>query len=276
MKNIVVLYHDDCPDGFGAAFAAWKKFGGKAEYIATGYDDKPHLELKNKTIYLLDFSYASNIIKKLVAQNKRVIAIDHHISRKEDIKSASEWHYADKHSGATLSWLTLHPKKPIPKLLNYVEDVDLWKMKLPHTDAIISVVGVTKWTFKEWDKLAKNLEHPKTFKKHLEHAHWIIKANRKIKERIIKNAELVEFQGYKTYAVNSPVFNSELGHSLYEKLPPIAIIWKEGHNKNYVSLRSDGTVDVSKLAKKFGGGGHKASAAFFIDAEKPHPWKNLE
>jgi len=34
----------------------------------------------------------------------------------------------------------------------------------------------------------------------------------------------------------------------------------------HVSLRSDGTVDVSKIAARFGGGGHSAAAGFNIDA----------
>ncbi len=277
MKSIVVIYHGDCPDGFGAAYASWKKFGRIAEYIAAGYDDQPHLELKNKIIYLLDFSYTGDIIQKLVSQNKKVIIIDHHVSRKEDIKSASEWHYADKHSGAALTWLTLHPKKPVPKLLLYVEDVDLWRFKMRFTNEIIAIIGVTKWDFKTWDKLSKDLENPKKFKEYLKNSRWIIKANEKIKERIMKNAELVEFQGHKTYAVNSPVFNSELGHLLYEKLPPIAIVWKERNSNKYVSLRSNGTVDVSEIAKKFpNGGGHKEAAAFSLPSSKPHPWKILK
>ena len=32
-KNIVIIYHTDCRDGFGAAWAAWKKFGDSATYI---------------------------------------------------------------------------------------------------------------------------------------------------------------------------------------------------------------------------------------------------
>jgi hypothetical protein len=29
MKKTIILYHLDCPDGFGAAWAAWKKFSSK-------------------------------------------------------------------------------------------------------------------------------------------------------------------------------------------------------------------------------------------------------
>ncbi len=38
-KDIVVIYHKHCPDGFGAAYAAWKKFGDAAEYLPASYGD---------------------------------------------------------------------------------------------------------------------------------------------------------------------------------------------------------------------------------------------
>ena len=41
--NISVLYHADCPDGFGGAYAAWKKFGDTAEYIPVKYGRTPPL-----------------------------------------------------------------------------------------------------------------------------------------------------------------------------------------------------------------------------------------
>ena len=57
-KQIIVLYHGDCPDGFGAAFAAWKKFKDAAEYVALSRSDTPPLELvKNKEVYLPDFTF---------------------------------------------------------------------------------------------------------------------------------------------------------------------------------------------------------------------------
>ena len=45
----------------------------------------------------------------------------------------------------------------------------------------------------------------------------------------------------------------------------------------HVSLRSDGSVDVSKLAAKFkGGGGHKKSAGFSVDDLSKLPWKIIK
>lgn len=33
LKEIVIIYHAQCRDGLGSAYAAWKKFGDNASYI---------------------------------------------------------------------------------------------------------------------------------------------------------------------------------------------------------------------------------------------------
>jgi nanoRNase/pAp phosphatase (c-di-AMP/oligoRNAs hydrolase) len=67
--------------------------------------------------------------------------------------------------------------------------------------------------------------------------------------------------------VNGPFFTtSEVGAEL-AKTHDVALIWsirKDG--KMSVGLRSQGDIDVSKIAQKFGGGGHKNSAGFEVEA----------
>ena len=36
----LVIYHKYCLDGFGAAFAAWKKFGDTVEYLPLAYPER--------------------------------------------------------------------------------------------------------------------------------------------------------------------------------------------------------------------------------------------
>ena len=36
----LVIYHANCADGFGAAFAAWLKLGNEAEYLPMVYNEK--------------------------------------------------------------------------------------------------------------------------------------------------------------------------------------------------------------------------------------------
>ena len=105
MKNIVILYDgEDCRDGFSSAWVAYKKFGNKASYIGVVHQAPVPDGIKNKDVYFFDFCYPKKIIEQLVKQNKKVIVVDHHISSKEDAKSATSYVIDMKHSGAVLAW----------------------------------------------------------------------------------------------------------------------------------------------------------------------------
>jgi oligoribonuclease NrnB/cAMP/cGMP phosphodiesterase (DHH superfamily) len=86
LKEIVVIYHAHCQDGFGSAFAAYKKFGDEATYIAARDRKVPPEGLANKEVYIVDFSYPKEVLVSLQENNKKVVMIDHHISAQEDIK----------------------------------------------------------------------------------------------------------------------------------------------------------------------------------------------
>ena len=276
MKKIVVLYHKDCPDGFSAAYAAWKKFGKRADYIAVDPRVLPNKTLKNKEIYVLDNSYRKEIIKKLESNNKSLVVIDHHLSSEKDVKSANSFVFDLKHSGAVLAWKYFHPKRKVPQFLLHVEDFDLWNFKLPHTREIDAFIELIDYDFEEWDKLVRGLEDPRYRKTIFREASLIIRHKNRLIKKILKRAQVVEFQGHKTLAVNSPLFQSEIGHILYNKKPPLGIVWSIKAQELVVSLRSNGKVDVSKSAAKFGGGGHKAAAGFSLPANAKLPWKIIK
>ena len=117
MKSIVILYHKGCPDGFGAAWSAWKKFGIKAEYIAIDPHTLPKEKIENAQIFILDNAFSVEVQEMLRKNNKSVIIIDHHESSAEEINSFSENIFDIKHSGAVLAWNYFHPKKKIPLFL---------------------------------------------------------------------------------------------------------------------------------------------------------------
>ena len=93
MKGIVVFYHSGCQDGFGAAWAAWKKFGNRATYIPLRHADGVPKELKKKEVYLLDITFFGDTLKKVVKDNTSVTILDHHATAKNEIKKATIWKY---------------------------------------------------------------------------------------------------------------------------------------------------------------------------------------
>ena len=274
-KKIIVLYHDDCPDGFSAAWTAWKKFGDRAVYMGLSRQLPPPEGLNGKEIYLLDFTYDVEKMKEMVGSNKSVVVIDHHVSAADAVKVATDHLYDNSHSGATLAWVYFHKDKKMPQLLRYIEDRDLWRFSIPDTTTVCASVDLYDYSFKNWDKLARELEEPEMRERHILQGRIVAKYEKKVSEMLVDhNAQLVDFEGYQIYCVNAPhVFASLIGSILCNKKPPIGIIWSQNHDGIAVSLRSDGSVDVSKIAEKYGGGGHKSSSGFSIKKDFEFPWK---
>ncbi|MCX6702865.1 MAG: DHHA1 domain-containing protein [Candidatus Wolfebacteria bacterium] len=278
MNRIIVFYHKralgPCADGFGAAWVAWKKFGNKAEYIGLENGTEPIFEIKNAEVYFLDIGFREEMMKKLVGQNKKVVFIDHHISRKDYMKFINEGSFSMDNSGSVLAWKYFYPGKKVPKLLRHVEDYDLWKFKLPNTKEIISFLGLYPKDFRRWNKLVSDFENPETAKKHIIAGRTILQYESGIVSALVGNGEEVVFDGHKALAVNSPVLISEIGSYVRdERGIPLAIIWYRTKSVISVSLRSDGSIDCAKLAEKYGGGGHEAASGFTLRIDENFPWK---
>ena len=52
----LIVYHGDCPDGFGAAFAAWKRYGDEADYVPVNHGDPPP-DFRGRHVLVADFAY---------------------------------------------------------------------------------------------------------------------------------------------------------------------------------------------------------------------------
>ncbi len=262
LKNTVIIYHADCPDGFGAAWAAWKRFGDIASYLPAYHRTEPPAGLEGKEVYTIDYSYSPDQVKKHAPLSKKWVIIDHHITNEPTLPLASEAHFDLTHSGAYLAWTYFHSEKPVPKLIQYVEAADLWNFELPFARELDDAIHLRDLDFLEWDTMAREMETESGFAKLRSEGELLRKANMQEVARLVKHAEEVTFEGYQALMVNSPAHVSELGAALYTQMPPIAIIWSRRGKKVIVSLRSDGSVDVAKIAQMYGGGGHAVAAGF--------------
>lgn len=279
----VVLYHENCPDGFGAAFAAWKKFGNKAEYFPiTPSQDAKQLSgivLKDREVYFLDVCVSLPTLLKLRMLNEKVVVIDHHETNAAHVRHATETVFDVKHSGAVLAWQYFHPRKKVPTLLQYIEDSDLWRFKLPQTRSLGAYINSQPLEFKAWGALVRGMESARERKRYLTLGKVLMDYDAVLIKEAVDRAEMVQFGKYKVLAVNSSSkrFHSEVGHMLVGRHPPLGVVWRVERGMIHVSLRSDGTIDVGRLAGQFpGGGGHKAAAGFSVPLEKGFPWKWLE
>lgn len=257
-----VLYHANCYDGFGAACSAWNKFGKDATYLPVSYD-KPIPELKDATeIYILDFSYDSDILLKL-AQTAKVVVLDHHKTAEEKLKplvgqiNPSVIFDMNK-SGALLSWEYFHPNAPVPLLISYISDRDLWQFKLEGSKEVHAALVSLPMNFDVWNNL--DIETLITEGK------ACIRFQNQLVEKIVEKSWVTKIDNYDVPVVNTSCSWSEVGHALLNKYPnaKFAASFTTFNNITMWSLRSEGEFDVSSIAKKYGGGGHKNAAGFNV------------
>ncbi|MEK7510941.1 MAG: hypothetical protein AAB582_01770 [Patescibacteria group bacterium] len=279
MERTIVFYHGSCPDGFGGAYAAWKKFGEAAEYIPLYRDAVPEVEVAGAHLYFIDFTYEKEIMDRFVEAAGSVTVLDHHEGVREIVETMPEHRFTNDQSGATIAWNYFHPDTPTPLLLQYVEDDDLFLYALTDTRAVLCYLTIQPYTFEEWDRIVTELENETTRESVLSRARIYAEYFEHLANLAVEKAHLVEFEGYTCYfGTAHPLkpLKSLVGNLLARKQGPIALV-VSAHPKGYgVSIRGDGSVDVAAIAAKYGGNGHKSSAGFAIPAGVPVPWTFVE
>lgn len=79
--------------------------------------------------------------------------------------------------------------------------------------------------------------------------------------------------GHRILAVNATVLFSDIAGKLAEDRPFGACYFEKANGRRQWALRSrDGGIDVSVIAKAYGGGGHK-NASGFEESIDTNPWR---
>jgi len=269
--DIVVIYHAKCSDGFGGAWVAYQKFGDSATYIPAEDRDHYHVNLDGKIVYIIDYSYPKEVLLDLEKKAKKLVIIDHHVSARENVSSINEHVFNNDHSAAYLAWEYFFPNEKIPKLIDYIEDGDLYRFSLLDAKPIIAYIHVSNFDFTVYSRISDELETESGYAKILEQGTLLRTVHERQVEYFANKAELVEFEGYTIYAVNANnIVASDLGHLLSTKHGPFALIFNYEKWGWKCSLRGDGSVDVSAIAGKYGGGGHHNAAGFAVESNS-HP-----
>lgn len=270
-KNVVVIYHGPCNDGFTAAWAAWLKFGDDAQYFQTMHSKKPIKNLKNKDVFILDFCYPRHILENIAKEANSLLVLDHHITAQKETEGLDCVLFDLNRSGAGISWDYFHGTER-PKIVQHTEDYDLWKFRTKYTKQIISVMETTEKTFQNWSNLFLDMESAEKYQKIIEKGNHILEyKNYLIEERFIKNPTYIYLDHNIVPAANSDIWQSDIGAKLSKNNSMFSVIWSQSADGKYrYSLRSDSKigVDVSEIAKRYGGGGHK-NAAGFVSSDPP-------
>lgn len=275
MSRPLVIYHGNCADGFSAAWCFWKKFGDQADYVAGVYGQPPP-DVTGRNVYLVDFSYKRDVVEQMLETATTVTLIDHHKTAIEDLKELCVlgkliWYVDLERSGATLAWDYLFPNQPRPLLLGHIEDRDLWRFKLTGTREIQAFVFSHEYTFEQWDKLMSagqvELLQMTAAGAAIERKH-----HKDIAELVKVCERRMVIGDYLVPVASLPyTLTSDAGHlmaSNWENGTLFAACYWDTATDRIFSLRStEHGVDVSEIAKQYGGGGHKHAAGFKVPRE---------
>lgn len=260
---------------------------------------------EGETVYIVDLSLCDTIVKLIryvILAGGNVVHIDHHKSTfdyledhpdvKEMVGNITTLY--DTHlSGALLTFLydcmsEEERKNPmdvdfymgeetgwrlqvgsrfydIPPVIRYVDDYDRWVFRLPETKMFAYGFDLfderTKPWAHEWADILMNgnlmgfIDAGEAI-----YAHKLIEW-----EYQMKGSHEIEFEGHKCLCVNTTDRTSDmLGDKINEY--PMCMLYRFNGTKWVYSLRSgENGIDVSEVAKRYGGGGHPHAAGFSAD-----------
>lgn len=289
-KNIIVIYHAHCPDGMAGAWVAKKYFDNNAEYIAVkrGYSfpsicDLNGQELKmeeyeNLEIYVIDFSFTKYEIKEVESKCKKFVIIDHHISSKEEVESASNHIFDLEHSGCYLTWQYFYPDVEVPLLLQYISEGDIFKFRLADHEYYMPAIYGREISFENIEILNDMMNGQEGKEKLKAESNLLKNYEKKILAAALDSVHMITLDGVVMPAVNVclPMDEiSDLLHMIYTQYPPVAMSYRWDDGEWKVSLRSNGDFDCAAIAVKYGGGGHHGSAGFAVAGDMPLPFAKI-
>lgn len=272
-KPDICIHHMPCADGFTAAWAVWKRWPD-IQFHPGVYGEAPP-EVEGLNVLIVDFSYKRAVMSGLYERASSVTVLDHHKSAEADLAGFPNATFDMNKSGAMLAWEYCHPGEPVPQIVRYVQDRDLWRFELPQCREFAAYLFSFDYDFEAWDEIATAIEHPSSLQHCIASGMAIERKHHKDIAELLKltTREMV-IGGQRVKCANLPyTMSSDAANVLAEGAPFGACYYDNADGKRVFSLRSklDG-ADVSDVAVAYGGGGHARAAGFTA----PRGWEGDE
>ncbi len=266
----ICIYHGSCLDGYAAAWAVRRRYGDMLFWYGKYQGNPP--DVTGRDVIIVDFSYKRPVLLEMAAKAKSILVIDHHQTAEADLVDLPDnvqCIFDMTQSGAVLTWKSLFPNEPVPAVFLNIQDRDLWQYKLSTTRAVCEALYSYPMEMLVWDDLT--LRDPAGLAQ--EGSTLYRKQQQEVSNTLRKQARLMLIGDHVVQAMNAHAWvTSDVGHALAELYPFGATYYDDGCFRNF-SLRSSNEaygVDVSEIAKKYGGGGHKHAAGFKLPIKRAH------
>lgn len=269
---MLCIYHIADHDGKGSA-AIVRSVYPEIELMGLNHDmEIPYEEIeKHDKIVVCDISLPVDFMFKL-SKEKDFVWIDHHISVIEQYEDKLKSENLEPIKGIRrvgtaamiLTWEYFYPEKEIPlgiKLLGLNDIFDLKDKRVRAFEYAMQAIGVNRPTDKVWAEL---IEDTMDIDSMVEKGKAILSYIRNRNFRLVRAEAFVsEYEGYKCICANMPQGYSEFYDSLdnikdYDVMINFFMNKKNCWNLSFYTAKDN--VDVSKIAEKFGGGGHAKAA----------------
>lgn len=277
----VVLYHAlkpgfACHDGFCGAWAAYRHARihdrdsvlaiplVRGEAMPTDLLD----QVRGKRVLMVDFAYEDvDTMRKLTDACGEFVLLDHHRTAMDLLQGDSRWHgsgfreavWKMDESGALIAWKCLFPEEPVPGLVSYTADRDLWTFKLPYAREVAAHMQSLRCSFEAWDSLYRVMDSPEGFESVVNSGAAIERYKTQLVDLITEEPLVADTLLGPVAFANSACLQSEIGERLAQDRL-FAVVWWVHGESIHLSFRSQGDFDVSLLAKELGGGGHARAA----------------
>lgn len=266
MTTPLVIYHGNCQDGFTAAWAIWTVHPDW-EFYPGKYQEEPP-DVTGRDVYFVDFSYKRPVILEMAKKAKNIWIYDHHKSAEldlVDLPSNVHVRFDMTKSGSRLAWEAFHSSSPVPQLLLRVEDRDLWRFRVPDSKEVSTYFFSQPYEFKTWDWLMKLGEDENELEKMAGYGRVILKKQAKDIDELLQNQFRMPIGGYEIPVANLPyTLCSDAGNLLAQGEPFAATFYLDGKSAIFSLRSTEQGIDVSEIAKQYGGGGHKHAAGFKV------------
>ena len=275
-------FHHNDMDGrsAGAIVAHYEEAYKQEDFIEVDYMQPLPLHLVNngEKVYFVDYSFKEDTVwqlDELIKKTQDIIWCDHHTSSIKLLESRPDLKeikgiIQDGISGAGLIYMYLHDEKDItdcPKFIQLVSDYDCWIYKFGDitTHFKLGVDSVDNSALSDlWFNLIDDIGH--NYLEYIQSKGAIIKSyiDEDNAQYLSQYGYESELDGVKCYVVNRKS-NSWIFGDKINQYPFVSVYAFNGTKFSYSLFSTDKNFDCSKLAEKFGGGGHKGAAGFSSD-----------
>lgn len=282
------IYHDKCADGFTSAWGVYKALGNDVEFFG-GVHQNPPPDVTGRDVIMVDFSYKRPVIDEMASVARSVLILDHHKTAEADLADFTslpvfssvreEWQRAKlgdtsarkvnalfdmTRSGARITWEFFHPGKDVPNLVQYVSDRDLWQFKLPLSREVNAFIFAHDYEFKNWDYLDAMMRDHMGVQQVGAMGGAIEKKHHKdVAELTAAFKRRMVIGGHEVWCANIPyTLTSDAGHLMAKGEPFAACYWDTPEGRVFSLRSTDEGLDVSEIARQYGGGGHRNASGF--------------